>query len=377
MHEVQEILESLKNSEWWARKNCIDKLVNYPEDSYLSVLDEWLRKDDDALIRNVAMEAYRAIGTKSLKSLMLLINDNDSDIRIFAANLLGDIKNSEALPSLSSALNDPEDNVKIAAAEAIGKIGDENALNVLQEALNADQWIAISALQAIGEIGGERALDILYDCLENEEFQSFAISAIGKAGNKQSIKHLTPFIDRGDHIFNRELALNAVIKIAERESLRLKPENFSNVVPMLIEAINSPDIEVRKPAFIALCWSEDIKGIPYFIDAIKDEDLQEYAIDGLLSIGRKAAPAIVEALKDSDGDHRVILAKVLSMLGEDRALLHFKKDENPDVRTEVALALGSLNSDSSASALLKMLSDPSEDVRISARRSLDKLNMTR
>ena len=122
-----------------------------------------------------------------------------------------------------------------------------------------------------------------------------------------------------------------------------------------------------------MCWSEDARGIPYFIKAIRDEELTEYAIDGLLSTGRKAAPALVEALKDSEGDHRVLLAKVLSMLGENGALIQFKKDEDPGVRTEVAQALGSVNSSTSVRALLKMLSDPFEEVRLAARKSLSAL----
>jgi HEAT repeat protein len=143
----------------------------------------------------------------------------------------------------------------------------------------------------------------------------------------------------------RELALEAIIRIAEG-SIRLKPENFKKLVPMLLEAVSSPDAETRKPAFIALCWSEDARGIPYFIKAIRDEELTEYAIDGLLNTGRKAAPALVEALKDSEGDHRVLLAKVLSMLGENTAHT-VQKNEHPGVRTEVAQALGSGNSSTS------------------------------
>ncbi len=62
------------------------------------------------------------------------------------------------------------------------------------------------------------------------------------------------------------------------------------------------------------------------------------------------------------------------MLGENEALLEFKKDENPEVRVEVALALGSVKSATYVRALLKMLSDPYEEVRLAARKSLDNIN---
>jgi HEAT repeat protein len=336
-------------------------------------LAEWLRNHDDALLRNASMETYRALGIRAVDSLSSLLRDDDADVRLFAANILGDIGQAAAFSPLVKALNDPDANVRIASAEALGKIGDENALDALGRKVDDEPWVAMAGIQAIGDIGGEKALDLLYACLDREEYRGFVISAIEKAGNRESIKYLTPFIENPDHVFHRELALEAIIRIAERESIRLKPENFKKLVPMLLEAVSSPDAETRKPAFIALCWSEDARGIPYFIKAIKDEELAEYAIDGLLNTGRKAAPALVEALKDSEGDHRVLLAKVLSMLGENTALIQFRKDEHPGVRTEVAQALGSVNSSTSVRALLKMLSDPFEEVRLAARKSLSAL----
>jgi HEAT repeat protein len=304
----------------------------------------------------------------------MLFKDVDTDVRMFAANLLGDIRDASALPTLIQSMDDSDANVRIASAEAMGKIGDEEALPALEKALDDEQWVALSAIQSLGEIGGRKALSILYACLDREEYQGFAITAIKQAGNKDSIKYLTRFIDMPDHIFHRDIALDAIIKIAEKESIRLKPDSLKKIIPMLIDTVKSQDLDSKKSAFIALCWSEDSNGLPFFIDALKEEELLEYAIDGILSLGRKAAPAIVEALKDSREDHRVVLAKVLSMLGEHTALIEFKKDENPELRREVAQALGSVNSATSVRALLKLLSDPFEEVRLAARKSLDRLN---
>ncbi|MDH4230776.1 MAG: HEAT repeat domain-containing protein [Nitrospirota bacterium] len=373
MIEIQGIFEDLKSSDWWDRKNAIEKLLAHPEDSYLPVLAEWLRNHDDALLRNASMETYRALGIRAVDSLSSLLRDDDAEVRLFAANVLGDIGHAAAVSSLVKAVNDPDANVRIASAEALGKIRDENALDALGRTLDDEPWVAMAGIQAIGDIGGEKALVLLYACLDLEEYRGFVISAIAAAGNRGSIKYLTPFIENPAHVFHSELALEAIIRIAERESIRLKSENFKELVPMLLAAVSSPDADTRKPAFIALCWSGDARGIPYFIKAIRDEEFAEYAIDGLLSTGIKAAPALVEALRDSEGDHRVLLAKVLSMLGENRALIEFTKDENPGVRTEVAQALGSVNSSDSVRALLKMLSDPFEEVRLAARKSLSAL----
>jgi len=368
------LIEEMSDQDWWSRQKAITDLVKHPEEEYTESLEKALRNHNNANIRNTVIEVYKALGKRAFPYLFLLLKDKDFEIRIFSANILGEIGGKEALLNLLESIKDANENVRIASAEALGKIGNEKALNGLKKALNDETWVAMAALQAIGEIGGKKALCILYDCLDKEEYQGMAITAIGNKGNKQSIGHLTKFIDSPDKVFNRELALEAIVKIADRERFKPEPENFSKLVPVLIDIIKSTDSELKKSAFIALCWSEDIKGLPLFIDAIKDEELLEYAIDGLLSLGKKAAPAITRALKVSSGNHRGILAKVLSMLGENGALIRFKKDENPEVRREVALALGSVNSNTSIRALLKMLSDPLEDVRLAARRSLTALN---
>lgn len=369
MQEIQEILNDLKSSNWWVRKNSIENLISYPEDKYLTVLEEWLRNNDDALLRNAAMEAYRVLGAKALNSLISLLKDIDDDVRVFAANVLGDVKDATALPALIDALKDNNANVRVASAEALGKIGDKRAVNALAGAIGDVSWISMACIEAIGEIGGEKALTVLNKCLEKEEYRGITLAAIEKAGNQNFIRHLTPFVDKEDDL--RGITLKAVVNIAEREGIRPMPAYFMNLVPFLLELQKSPQPELRRAAFIALSWSEDIRGIQYFIDNLNNEDLQEYAIKGLISLGKKTVPGIIDALRKPSGN-RVALAKILSMLGEGPALLRFADDHDAEVRTEVALAIGTLTNDRAKEALLRLEQDSADEVRAAARLSLKK-----
>jgi HEAT repeat protein len=373
MKEGINCIKVLSELDWWDREKKISNLINQPIDTYVQFLEDALRNHDDANIRNTSMEIYKALGTRAFASLFKLIKDEDPEVRLFTVNILGEIRDSSAQPPLLELIKDPDEMVRTATAETLGKTGDARAVSALRTALDDEPWVAMAAIQAIGEIGGNEALSILYECLEREDLTDFTITSIEKSGNRDSIEKLATFISKTEHVFHRELALDAIIKIAERERVRLRPENLREIMPLLLETMDSQDTDMKKSAFIALCWSEDINGLPYFLSAIDDDELQEYAIDGLLSLGRRAAPAVVEALKETDGDNRSILAKVLVMLGENRALMQFNKDENPDVRTEVALALGSVYSASSVRALLNMLSDPFDEVRFAARTSLGKM----
>ncbi|MBI5640141.1 MAG: HEAT repeat domain-containing protein [Nitrospirae bacterium] len=368
MQEVQELLLGLQSSNWWVRKERIEKLLGYPEGLYMSVLEAWIKKDDDALLRNASMEAYRALGRRSLNSLVSLLQEDDADVRIFSANLLGDIKDSNSLPALIEAMADPDDNVRIAAAEALGKIGDKRAIPALTASLDDVPWAVMAAIESIGIIGGEEALSVLYRCLERDEYCGMACAAIAKAGNLRSLPYLMPYLQRGDI---REFALKAVVSIAERDGIRPAPAEFEGMAPLLTELLGSPDNELRKAAFIALSWTEDVRTLPCLFDALNDDRLQEYAVKAIISVAGKAVPEIIEALK-RPGRNRVILAKILSMCGEDKALLEFAGDEDAEVRTEAALALGNIGDAEAQEALARLRRDPVEEVRAAACRSVKK-----
>lgn len=364
MEDIRALLNNLKHSDWWIRKENIRKLLDYPENLYIADLKEWLRNGEDALMRNASMETFKALGTRALGSLGCLLRDEDTDVRIFAANVLGDIMDPVAVEGLVEALKDPDDNVRIAVAEALGKIGDQRAVGPLSKAFGDMPWTAMAAIAALGRIGGQKAQLALCHCLEDEDYRGMACSALEKAGDLGSIAHLTALLEQEDV---RELALQAIVGIAERERTVLRSSLIN--IDLLIDWLGSPQDELRRAAFIALSWSNDMRGLPYFLKAFQDDLLVEYALNGLLALGKKAVPDIVETMK-KPGKNNVMLAKALSMIGEKEALMLFVNDEDDEVRTEVALAIGLLSSPGVPEALHMLSTDPAEEVRAAALLSL-------
>ena len=360
------MLGNLKDNDWWVRKETARKLLAYHEDLYLSDLEKWLRNGKDAVLRNASMETYKELGERALGPLVFFLGDEDSDVRIFAANVLGEIKSPAALQALVKALQDPDDNVRSAVIEALGKIGDPRAVDPLTALLGTMPWIAMAAIEALGRIGGEKALSALYECLENPGYSGMACSALEKAGDRNSIKRLDPLMDRDDI---KELVLQTIVGIAEREKVDLLPSQFSCDIAQLTAWLNSPRDGVRRAAFIALSWSGDSGGLPYFLKAFQDDLLLEHAVKGLLSLGDRAVPAIVRAMQQPCRN-KGMLAKVLAMIGAKEELMPFAGDEDNEVRAEVALAIGQLRTPEAAGALRVLSRDPIEEVRAAALLSL-------
>jgi HEAT repeat protein len=368
---IDRVLEKLSSDEWWERSNAIKTLLSTDEKLYLPFLEKGLKNHENAVLRNASMEFYVALGERALPSLIRLMKDDDPEARIFAANLLGNIRNRGALPILVEGLRDPDVNVRLASTEALGKIGDADAVQPLSEVLQDEPWVAMAAITSLGDIGGGGALSVLYPCLEMDEYQGITFAAIEKAGDENAIVYLIPFVDRDEL---RELALKAVVNIADRVGARLKPDFFPRHIPLLLELQHSLDHELRKTAFIALSWADDERGLPYFMDALNDEELQEYAMNGLIAVGAKAVPEIINALKDPGRLQRSVLAKALSMMGEHAALFPFSEDDDPEVRVEVALALGEMPFPEKGEILLRMLNDPEDEVRLAATKMSQGLN---
>ena len=368
--EIHELIKKLPFLDWWHRSRAIKELLTHPQSEYAAFLEDGIRNHEEANVRNAAMEVYSALGPRAFPSLAALQKDDDPEVRLFSVNVFCEIRDARSLPFLFASIKDTDMNVRAASAEAMGRIGDPQALGELQDALGDDPWVALAAINAIGDIGGEQALLILHGCLKHEGRRAMAIDALEKAGNKESIQYLALCLAIEDI---REMALKAIVKIAERERFRARPEYFISLAHTLKEMFNSADPDKKKQAFIALCWLEDIMAVPYLIEGLKDDELAEYAIEGLLHVGKKAVCSIVDNLKRSKGRHRVMLAKILNMLDENIALLQFAEDDDPEVRTEVALVIGSIPLDRAAKALSKMLEDPEEEVRLAARKSLDSL----
>lgn len=367
--DVLNILNTLKCADWWQRRNLIGGLIAHHEDLYIQVIEEWLKNGDDAHLRNVSMEIFRHLGPRSLPSLIRLLKDEDADVRVFSANVLGDIGNEGVLDALMNALKDREVNVRAAAAEALGKIGEVRAVEALAALIGDISWVTMAAIEAIGEIGGTDAMSVLHGCLENEQYRGIACEAIEKTGGASSVYYLLPYLERGG---NWELALKAMVGISEREGMRLQPINLMGRIPAIAGLLGSSQEGIRKAALVALIWAEDPAAIPLFIDALDDEDLHEYAVRGLLSLAGNAVPSIIETLRRKEGKNRAVLAKVLSMCGHDGALLTFAGDDDPEVRTEVALAAASLDTPEAREVLSLLNRDTVCEVRDAALSALKK-----
>ena len=356
-----------------ARESVIERMLSAPEEVYIGALEAGIRSHDDRELRDASMHAYRKLGRKSLDSLLGLLADRmDWEARMFAATILGDIEDGgdgRVLQGLIDAIKDPEENVRIAAIEAIGKIGHTGALAALSEAVGDAQWVSIAALDAMARIGGPDAFEMLCSNLESHANPGVIINVLAKINDLRAVRVLSPFLSRDDGAM-RELALKSIVKICLQTGHRFSPEFFYPEVPFLAELSGSVRKETARCALIALSWSGDSRGVEIFLNTLGDEELREYAVSGLITVGRKGVPAIVDFMKAKTGENRRLCAVILSAIGEYEALAQFTSDKEPGVRAEAADALKYVDSRRAGKLLAELARDPDEEVRSAALESI-------
>jgi HEAT repeat protein len=116
-----------------------------------------LLRSEDPGLRNGAIEVLASLPDAVAPQIDRLLSDDDSDVRIFAVNLLGDLHHPNVPHWLAQVLmHDPQVNVVGAALEVLAEVGVTESLPALRAAkarFADDGYIGFSADLAIARIG--------------------------------------------------------------------------------------------------------------------------------------------------------------------------------------------------------------------------------
>ena len=354
------LIRALYEHGWAGKSRVIAIFKDKPDTLIYPVLEKTLRDHENAGLRNAAMEIYVSLGGRSLPPLCALLGDDDEEVRCFAGGMLGDLKDRAAVPELVRALSDPDLNVKHAAAEALGKIRDPRAVEPLIEALHTDMWLQFPAAGALGELGDARAVLPLIDLLQTPGANVPAIQALGKIGDPAALGPLCTFLE-ADESSLREWALEAVAGLLARN-----PDNKHSVSlsrkaeDALLQTLKSDSQKARRNAVVVLGCFRVSSAVSALTGLLTDRDLREDVLEAIVRIGGEAAVGELTAYsRDSDPLVRRAAVEALAGLGTKRgmqAILPLLSDPVEDVRMEAALALARFNTDDARRALAGMFS---------------------
>jgi HEAT repeat protein len=166
---VEALISALEDGNWAVRNNAAYGLGQIGDARAVEVLIATL-EDEDKDVRVTAREALEKIGSPAVGPLISAIKAENTNVRINAVWVLGDIKDDQAVEPLIAALQD-EDNevVRQNAAYGLGQIGHPRAVEALILALKDEyEPVRKNAAWSLGKIDDRRAVEPLIAALGDE-----------------------------------------------------------------------------------------------------------------------------------------------------------------------------------------------------------------
>ena len=294
------------------------------------------------------------------KAYMQALDADVAELRMAAANGLGNLDQADAVPKLAERFEDPDPRVRARAARSAGKIGDSRATTPLESVLT-DPKAAVrrEAADALGNIGNRQALQALLPLYEDddERVRRIAVGAFGNFGNDRPVDYLVEALS-DDSPAVRRTAVYSLIELLSNVPTEQSHEIRDTVVEKLS---NTDDRSVVLPLVEILEESSQAaqrRNTAWLLGRVTSEEERDRVIDSL-----------VEALSGDDQMLRQFAATSLAELGDDdnmveRRLLKIAQDDgvDPDVRGQAIFTLGKVGGERSRKTLDKLIDETEHDV---------------
>jgi HEAT repeat protein len=292
----------------------------------------------DVLASQSAELAARASDdTQNVPQLLADLKNKELSKRLQAANLLGKLKEKQAVAPLIEALSDSDFTMRQRVVEVLGEIGDERAIEPIR-ALLQDAQLASTAAKALGAIGTEKAVSILAESFtdQNKYLSAIAegLAATASPAARQVLIRVLQDQNAGSDI--RQSAATALGSYKDSDSAAALLSVFT--------AYTVTDGKIKKtPMDICGSISESLKKIGPAAVEPAIEKLQELTV---------SAP-------DTDNfrrDKRRSLVVLLGLLADSRAaapLIAILKEPSDSCREEAASVLGQIKDPSAIQPLIE------------------------
>ena len=279
---------------------------------------ETLRNENTAL-RSRVMTVLADLVPGHLDQIRSYLKDEDPDMRIYTATILGNSGEALTFSDLKSILADPQENVRYAGVEALGKIGNPLAVPCLLDMLE-DPWAKFPAIEALGALQAAEAVEPLIAIGRRDAAaRPTAVEALGHIGHAGAVEFLLRMLGAED-IDLRVEALAALVNIESAFSCgvfsRLGRQP-SLVVPTALGALQSVDPVKRKTALRVLGRIGDASHLTVVLDYLEDEPhvVAAEARSALERLGSRHPDELAGLYQDSSAAVQQQIVKIAGAVG--------------------------------------------------------------
>lgn len=243
------IVQALEADDVAIRDHAISLAVRHlePEDLGRLVAD-----DENATLRNAALEALERQGPYAVPYLREMAVDTNPEVAMFAVQALTRVPDPGTIPTLVRLLEHDDENVSLAAIEALGSHGAEDAVPRLREMMSGGFWQQFAVIRSLGEIGDPRGVPSILEALNDEMLVEPAVEALGGIATAACLGPLAEVIENNAQEPVRKKALCAIENVLDRNpaaDVRFQePGQDSDLGAFLAAALDSTDSSLARAA---------------------------------------------------------------------------------------------------------------------------------
>jgi HEAT repeat protein len=387
LDQVQEALfAAMGDASWRVRKEAVDAVIaGTVSTGVMEALVGQLAAQENAGLRNSAVEALEKLGSRAVPTLCGHIGDSDHDVRKFVIDILGSIGDADVAPLLIQALDDPDPNVSAAAAENLGKIGDQRAVQPLVQSLaKKDVWLRYTILEALSRIGRPVPMAVIAPLAGENLLKKAVFDCLGAIGGDESVPILVEGLK--ERVRNaREAAVLALVKVKGRLpndaticSLYALLGDLSGTpyVEGLLDSMETSDRELKEALVSILGLIGDERATIRLLHGCRDDRLRKQCLLAFTQMGEAGTDSLLRAFPAADDEERCFIAYVCGELkyeGSVPLLREGMRDGNPVLRRVSATAAGKVCIPDLVVNLVPLLDDAFPDVREGAIEALSRL----
>ncbi len=395
--DAQELIGAMERSDTEEiRKRAAKALGRLEEhddrDDIINALVRVASEEESKAVVAAAIDALDQQGQDALEKLLTTMADVDIDddaadwvkakafvqaldagvpeLRMAAANALGELEESDAVPKLTDRFNDSDPRVRARAARACGNIGDPRATDPL-EGLLSDQYAGVrrEAAEALGRIGNRQALQALLDLYddEDERVRRVAVSAFGNFENDRPVDALVTALGDSSSAVRRT-AVFSLIQLLSNVPTQKSHQIRETVVEQMSATDDDTVVEPLVEILGESTQTAQRRNTAWLLGRVMDDQKNHAAIDTL-----------VEALQEGEQMTQQFAATSLAEIGGnhvERRLLEVAEDPGAEsnARGHAVFTLGKVGDEKTGERLQKLLDETEdEQVRQKAFSALSKL----
>ncbi|WRH65578.1 MAG: HEAT repeat domain-containing protein [Planktothrix sp. GU0601_MAG3] len=322
-----DFMNALQESNWQTRQELVQQLTASYNPEITTELLRLLRQEHrNATIVNSVIQVLALSRVDLIPALIECLQDPDPELRIYAAQALGQRDDPRAVPALILALADADTNVCYHAIEALGRLKARDAIDpLLKIAQSQDFFLGFPALDALMQIGDlsitGRLMPLIQKTL-NWRVRREAVDSLAMQDDPNLTQDLLRLL-REQHR-NPDI-LNSVLQVLVLSQI--------DPIPSLVVCLNDPDPDLRIYTALALGERHDPRAIPALIRALDDPNvnvryhtieslghlLATDAVDKLVEITQSgdfflAFPALEALMKIGD---TTICSRIVDLLSDE------------------------------------------------------------